>query len=131
MNRLNPLYLIVLFFVIVLISFISLQNQKYKYFEKVYQANELEIRIKEYLNVSNFYKNEKYINRTIDEILNSATFRNDNVVKTSTKDIIYIKFDSLSEQNLDNFLNRVLNKQIIIKKLELRQNSISLEVGLR
>lgn len=129
MNRVNPLYIVRLFFVLVLISFILVQKQKNIYFENINNINDLEIKLKEYSNITKFWKNQSYIDKTVNEALNFSAFKNENIEKVVTKDSIKLKMDSLSEQNLDNFLNRFLNKQLIIKKLEVKQNSISLEVS--
>ncbi len=129
MNRVNPLYIVGLFFVLVLISFILVQKQKNIYFENINNINDLEIKLKEYSNITKFWKNQSYIDKTVNEALNFSVFNNKNIEKVLTNDSIKLKIDSLSEQNLDNFLNRFLNKQLIIKKLEVKQNSISLEVS--
>ncbi|MFX4219281.1 hypothetical protein ACOL3B_10345 [Aliarcobacter butzleri] len=131
MNRINPLYIIGLFLVLVLISFISLSNQKNLFYNKINQFSDLEIKFKEYYDISNFWKNEKYINETIDEILNSSLLKNENIVKIVTKDNIKLKLETTSEQNLDSFLNMILNKQLIIRKLEIKRTMVNVEIGLR
>lgn len=131
MNRINPLYIIGLFLVLVLISFISLSNQKNLFYNKKNQLSDLEIRFKEYYDISNFWKNEKYINETIDEILNSSLLKDEDIVKIVTKDNIKLKLETASEQNLDSFLNIILNKQLIIKKLEIKRTMVNVEIGLR
>ncbi len=131
MNRLNPLYILLSFIIIIIITYIFLENKKSTYFEKIDESEKLELKIQEYSNVINFYKNLNFINRTIDEILNSTTFRTEDIVKISTKETILIKFNSMSQEKLDSFLNSILNKQLIIKKLELNTNSIDVEVGLK
>ncbi|AYJ81204.1 hypothetical protein AN286_10385 (plasmid) [Aliarcobacter cryaerophilus ATCC 43158] len=131
MNRINPLYVVVLSIVLVIISFIYLSNEKVFYNTKVEQLNELEIKFKEYYEVSTYWKNEKYVKETIDHILSSSSFSNENINKVVTKEHIKLKLESSSEQTLDTFLNMILNKQLIINKLELKRDSIYLEVGLR
>ncbi|MGJ0330219.1 hypothetical protein NG755_10960 [Aliarcobacter cryaerophilus] len=131
MNRINPLYVVVLSIVLVIISFIYLSNEKVFYNTKVEQLNELEIKFKEYYEVSTYWKNEKYVKETIDHILSSSSFSNENINKVVTKEHIKLKLESSSEQTLDTFLNMILNKQLIINKLELKRDSIYLEVGLK
>lgn len=131
MNRLNPLYILLSIIIINILTYAFLEDKKDIYFEKIDQSEKLELKIKEYTNVTNFYKNLNFINKTIDEILNSPTFRTEDIIKISTKETILIKFNSISHDKLDNFINKILNKQLIIKKLELEQNSINLEVGLK
>ena len=131
MNRLNPLYILLSIIIINILTYAFLEDKKDIYFEKIDQSEKLELKIKEYTNVTNFYKNLNFINKTIDEILNSPTFKTEDIIKISTKETILIKFNSMSHDKLDNFINKILNKQLIIKKLELEQNSINLEVGLK
>ncbi|MDY3199696.1 MAG: hypothetical protein RBQ84_02000 [Arcobacter sp.] len=131
MIRINPLYIILLFLTLFFISFYLVSNQKKLYLEKSLETIQLEIKAKEYKDLSNSWKNEKYINKTLDEILKNSIFKNEKIVKTATKESIKIKIETTDSRVLDNFLNRVLNKQLIIKKLELDKNFIILEVGTK
>ncbi|BAK74208.1 MAG: hypothetical protein AB7S49_00335 [Arcobacter sp.] len=131
MTRINPLYIILLFLTLFFISFYLVSNQKKLYLEKSLETIQLEIKAKEYKDLSNSWKNEKYINKTLDEILKNSIFKNEKIVKTATKESIKIKIETTDSRVLDNFLNRVLNKQLIIKKLELDKNFIILEVGTK
>ena len=131
MNRLNPLYLVLLFLTLVFISFFSLLNEKKLYLEKVDESRLFEQKASEYQSLISYWKNEKFINKTIDEILKNSLFKNEQITKTASKESIKIKIESSNPQVLDNFLNRFLNKQLIIKNLEIDKNFISLEVGLK
>lgn len=131
MTRINPLYIILLFLTLFFISFFLVSNQKKLYLEKSLETIQLETKAKEYKDLSNSWKNEKYINKTLDEILKNSIFKNEKIVKTATKESIKIKIETTDSRVLDNFLNRVLNKQLIIKKLELDKNFIILEVGTK
>lgn len=131
MTRINPLYIILLFLTLFFISFYLLSKQKEVYLEKSLQTIQLEIKAKEYKDLSNSWKNEKFINKTLDEILKNSIFKNEKIVKTATKESIRIKIETTDSRILDNFLNRVLNKQLIIKKLELDKNFIILEIGTK
>lgn len=131
MNRLNPLYIILLLLTIVFISFFSLSNEKSLYLEKVKETKMIEEKALEYKAMTSYWRNESFINKTVDEILKSSMFKNEQIIKTSSKDSIKIKIESSNPQVLDNFLNRVLNKQLIIKNLELDKNYINLEIGTK
>ncbi len=131
MKRLNPLYLLSLFFTIVFLSFYLLQNKKNDYLEKIQEISNLQIKAKEYKDLSESWKNESFINKTLDEILKSSSFKNENITKTATKESIKIKLESSNSTILDNFLNKILNKPLIIKKLELQKSSITLEIGIK
>lgn len=131
MNRLNPLYIILLFATILFLSFYTTSNEKNLYIEKVNEVKNLQTKALEYKNLVSSWTNEKYINSTLDEILKSQIFVNQQITKIATKESIKIKIESSNSQVLDTFLNKILNKQLIIKKLELNQNFIDLEIGIK
>lgn len=131
MNRLNPLYVILLFITITFISFYSSSNEKSLYSEKIDEAKNLQIKALEFTNLVNSWTNEKYINSTLNEILKSQVFENQQIIKTATKENIKIRIESTNPQVLDVLLNKILNKQLIIKKLEMNSNSIDLEIGIK
>ena len=70
MNRLNPLYILLSIIIINILTYAFLEDKKDIYFEKIDQSEKLELKIKEYTNVTNFYKNLNFINKTIDEDVN-------------------------------------------------------------
>lgn len=111
------------------LSFYTSSNQKEAYIEKLNEVKNLQIKALEFRNLVNTWRNEKYINSTLDEILRSQIFANQQITRTSTKEAIKIRIHSVNPQVLDTFLNKILNKQLIIKKLELNTNFIDLEVG--
>lgn len=131
MNRLNPLYIILLFITIVFLSFYSISNEKNAYYKKVEETKELEIKALEFKNSVNTWTSEKYVNNILDEILKSQIFTKEQISKSSTKELIKIKIDSTNPEVLDIFLNKILNKQLIIKKMQLDKNSINLEIGIK
>lgn len=131
MNRLNPLYMILLFVTIAFLSFYISSNQKETYIEKLKEVKILQAKALEFKSLVNTWTSEKYINNTLDEILKGQTFANQQITRTATKESIKIKIQSTNPQVLDTFLNKILNKQLIIKKLELNTNFIDLEVGIK
>ena len=131
MNRLNPLYIILLFVTFAFLSFYISSNQKESYLEKLNEVKTLQAKALEFKSLVNTWTNEKYINNTLDEILKSQIFANQQITRTATKESIKIKIQSINPQVLDTFLNKILNKQLIIKKLELNTNFIDLEVGIK
>lgn len=131
MNRLNPLYIILLFVTIVFLSFYTSNNEKKSYLEKLDEIKVVQTKAFEFKSLASTWTNEKYINNTLDEILKSQIFVNQQITRTATKEAIKIKIQSSNQQVLDTFLNKILNKQLIIKKIELDSNFIDLEVGIK
>lgn len=131
MNRLNPLYIILLFVTITFLSFYTSSNEKKSYIEKLDEIKVVQTKAFEFKSLASTWTNEKYINNTLDEILKSQIFVNQQITRTATKEAIKIKIQSANQQVLDTFLNKILNKQLIIKKIELDSNFIDLEVGIK
>lgn len=131
MNRLNPLYILGLLLTLLFISFFSLSNEKKAYFEKIDQVNQLQQKAQEYKALTSYWKNEAFVNKTIDEIMKNSMFKNEQITKTASKEGVILKIESSNPQVLDTFLNRVLNKQLVIKNLELDKNFINLEIGIK
>lgn len=131
MNRLNPLYIILLFVTITFLSFYVTSNEKKSYIEKLDEIKVVQTKAFEFKSLASTWTNEKYINNTLDEILKSQIFVNQQITRTATKEAIKIKIQSANQQVLDTFLNKILNKQLIIKKIELDSNFIDLEIGIK
>lgn len=131
MNRLNPLYIILLFVTITFLSFYTSSNEKKSYIEKLDEIKVVQTKAFEFKSLASTWTNEKYINNTLDEILKSQIFVNQQITRTATKEAIKIKIQSSNQQVLDTFLNKILNKQLIIKKIELDSNFIDLEIGIK
>lgn len=131
MKRLNPLYLIALFFTITFISFFLLNSKKEQYKVDFLEYENLKEISKEYKNLTQQYKNEKYVNETLDLILKNKLFSNQKILRTKTNDVIKLRIESNDGNILDSFLNKILNKPLIIKKLQLEKNYINLEIGVK
>ena len=101
MNRLNPLYILGLFLTLLFISFLSLSNEKKAYFEKIDQVNQLQQKAQEYKALTSYWKNETFINKTIDEIMKNSMFKNEQITKTVLKEVVILKIESSNSQVLD------------------------------
>lgn len=131
MNKVNPLYIIALFVTIVFISFFLLQNQKDEYSSKLEELNIIEYKVKQYKEYKSNWDNESFVNKTLDQILKNRMFKNQKVLKATTDGAIKIKMESSDPKILNSFLNKVLNKKLIIKKLELNKTYVNLEIGFK
>ncbi len=131
MKRLNPLYIISLFITILVISIFLLNEEKTILKEKTEELNAIQLKAKEYKNLKNSWNNEKYVNDTLDLILKNKIFSNQKILKASTNELIKLKIESDDPKILDNFLNKILNKELAIKKLEIEKRYINLEIGIK
>lgn len=131
MNKINPLYLILLMFTFVYISFEVLSQTKENFIEKSNEYNSVKQKAKEFKELNNSWANKNRTIRTINQITNSPKFRKHKILKVETQKNIKLKIESMDSKVLNDFLNRVLNKQLIIDKLELQKTYIALEIGYK
>lgn len=131
MKRLNPLYLILLFFTLVFISFFQLNSTKNSYENRYLEFENLQALGKDYKNLKTQWNNEVFVNETLDSILKNRVFSNQKILKVKVNNAIKLKIESNEPKILDNFLNRILNKPLVINKLELQKDSITLEIGVK
>lgn len=131
MNRLNPLYIIALALTITFVSFFLLNKEISGY---ITQSNELKIisnKAKEYKQLKSSWDNKSFVNKTLNQILRISTFKNQKVLRVNGKNSIKIKMISSNPKILNSFINKILNKKLIIKKLELNKSYVDLEIGLK
>ncbi len=131
MNKLNPLYIIVIFVVVFIASTFFLINQKKTYEDKLVELTNVSKSAKEYTAYKSNWNNKAFVERTINKILDGRSFRNQKVLKALTPKVLKVKLESSNQKVLNEFLNKVLNKKLLIKKLQLEKDFISLEIGLR
>lgn len=131
MNRLNPLYVIALSFTIVFVSFFLLNTESKNYDLKTKEFNTIAVKAKEYKQFKASWNNKSFVNKTLNQILRSSTFKNQKILRVNGKNSIKLKMISSNQKILNSFLNKLLNKKLIIKKLELDKSYIDLEIGLK
>ena len=131
MNRINPLYLIALTVTILFISLYSLNNEKTTFIEKKEELKLIQEKSKDYKSYKESWNNEAFVDKTIDNILKSRQFSNQKVLRAKTKNSLKIKIESTNPNILNIFLNKILNKKLTIKKLEIEKSFINVEIGIR
>ena len=131
MNKINPLYILALMLTLVLLSFQQLNEQKNSFYEKAKEFENLKEKAKEYRHLSSSWASKENTVKTLNQIVNSAQFRKHKILKVETQKNLKVKIESKDSKVLNNFLNRVLNKQLIIDKMELQKDYIALEIGYR
>lgn len=130
MNRINPLYLIALTLTVLLISLYSLNNEKRSFIQKKDELILVKQKSKDYKSYKESWNNESFVNKTLDDILKSRQFSNQKVLRAKTKNSIKVKVQSTDQNILNTFLNKILNKKLIIRKLELEKSFVNVEIGI-
>jgi len=130
MKRINPLYLIALSLTILFISFYVLNNEKIILIEKKDELNLIIKKAKDYKLYKESWNNEIFVSKTLDNILKNRKFLNQKVLRAKTKNSVKVKILSSDQKILNAFLNKLLNKKLIIKKLEIEKSFINVEIGI-
>ncbi|MAC85062.1 MAG: hypothetical protein CL624_13110 [Arcobacter sp.] len=129
MNRLNPLYIIALISTVLFVSLYSLEDEKKSFYEKKDELNLIIQKSKDYRMYKETWNNESFVDNTIDNILKSRQFSNQKILRVKTKNSLKIKIQSTDQNILNIFLNKILNKKLIISKLEVEKSFVNVEIG--
>ena len=130
MKRLNPLYIIGLAVTILFLSFYLLNKEKSNFNERSEALLKIKSQSQDYKAYKKNWNNKKFVVKTLDNILNSSDFRNQKVLRVQTKHSVKIKIESSEQRVLNSFLNKILNKNLVIKKMVLEKNFINIELGI-
>jgi len=99
--------------------------------QKVNELANFEVKTKDFKDLKASWTNKDFINRNLDLILKNRMFVNQKILRADTKESIKIKIESNDPKVLDSFLNKILNKEFIIKGLEVEKTFINLEIGTK
>ncbi len=128
MNKINPLYLLLLFTVITFVSFFTLELNKNEVKKSFASLNSFSKTANEYSLIKNVWLNKNKIKRDINALLRSLT--SEKITKTELVDSIKIKMESKNEKKLSAFLNKLLNANFLFLKLEITQDVVFAEIRL-
>lgn len=127
-KHINPLFLLFSAIAILVISIYSFSNSKKQLITQKQEFKEQQILAVKYHNLHNLYSNKKDITKTINDILRVSGITNANIIYKHK--LIVIQMVSLQINKVDKFINKLLNKHINIKKLQLSKDKIILTVEL-
>jgi len=128
MNKINPLYLLLLFTVITFVSFFTLELKKNEVKKSFASLSSFSKTANEYALIKNVWLNKNKIKRDINALLRSLT--SEQITKMELLDSIKIKMESKNEKKLSAFLNKLLNANFLFLKLEITQNVVFAEIRL-
>ena len=127
-KHINPLFLLFSSIAILVISIYSFSNSKKQLVIQKQEFKEQQILALKYHNLNNLYSNKQNITKTINDILRVSRITNANIIYKHK--LIIIQMVSLQINKVDKFINKLLNKHINIKKLELSKDKVILTVEL-
>ncbi len=131
MNKINPLYILG-FFVLVLILTVV---QNYSIQNKIAEAAEVVSSIKEngqkISTLKKHWKNSKQTLQHIEALLNQSPFKNKVVKKERKAGHYKVALHNLDAPLLDRFLGKILNEYVVLKKITIdRVSSTDISVAL-
>ncbi|AXH12181.1 hypothetical protein [Halarcobacter bivalviorum] len=129
MNRINPLYILVLLLTLFLISFNIYLNKKDEYSKLLSEKRVIEIKAKNFNQYKNNWFDNGKIERKIETILKLKEFETEKISKILNKKSVKIVLESKDTRKLQSFLTKFLNENLIVKSLQLERDSIVIQIG--
>ncbi len=129
MKRINPLYLILLFLTLVFISFYVLQDKHKQLNTTFKEYQNIQQKAQTYKSLKSKWTNKNFVNKEIQKISKNSMFKNISI--NNGKNKIELSLQSDNPKTLEAFINKILNKPFIIKKMNIQQKNISLQLGVK
>lgn len=128
MNKINPLYLLALFFVVMLASFSSLstaqqtlkseQNSHKKFVQKAVEFNTL-----------NETTKKVYVDKILKEIKKDKFIKKARLnMQTKAKSYL-LSLNKITQKAQEQLLNKILNEKLHIKNLYMDKNKMEVEIS--
>lgn len=131
MNKLNPIYILALMVTLFIISILVLDSKKQQYHEVDKKLISLNAKAQEYKEYKTSWFHKQRVIKKFNAIVQSRAFRGEKILKTQNETSIRVRIESMNPKVLNKFLNRVLNEKFLFKKLDIKKQSISFEVGFK
>jgi hypothetical protein len=128
MNKVNPLFVLIVTIIILFISIFYKQQEQQRLSILNEDYKSLEIVAKKFTSMDKSYQNSEHIMKTIENVIGKSNIKNVDITKNKSKIILEIK--NSNSRSLNNFVNKVLNEKLNIKKFQLQEDKLLIEVGL-
>lgn len=130
MNRINPIYILLLCLTLTILSFTTLTNVKNEVTLKSVDAENLEKSALKYSSLKKDWFTKEEIEKQIKYLIKDNSFKNADITTNFDRKTAMIKLKTKDEKIIHKFVNKLLNKKFIIKKLEITSRSVLVEVDL-
>lgn len=131
MNRINPLYLLLLSFIIVFISLSMLASEKNLFLSKIEESRLFEKMSVDFIALKKEWFDKNEIKKQINVLTNNSKFRKADIITTFEDKKAVIKLNSQDKNIIESFVNKILNNKFLINKLEISKTSVFVEVSLK
>lgn len=130
MNRINPLYILALLFVLLFYSFSLVNTKEKEFLGKNTEYNNLVVKAKEYKSLKTNNINKNRVISIINSITTDSRFKKAKIRSNKSKNSINLNIQTSDFKILNKFINRILNEKLSILKLEIKADKINLEIGI-
>ncbi len=133
MNKINPIYILGFFVLVLIIVIFQNFSIKNKILETTQQVSSIKQNGQVIASLKKHWKNPAQSQKSIDAILNHRDFKA-NVVKLKKKASSYkISLHNLDAKKLDKLVGKILNEYVILKKItidRIAENNISMKMEI-
>lgn len=120
--RINPVYILLLFFTLTGVSFFQLNTARQTYEEERLYFDKFKENAKLYLHLKNNEKFTPALNKLIRE------FDSKSITKKELGKTVLIRIKNKNTRYLNRFINKILKSKFKIKKLSIEKEMINVEI---
>ena len=128
MKSINPIFFLLSSIVILFIALFSFDKAKSNLKIEVLEYQEFKELALVYNNKRIFFSDKKSITKRVQQILSSSNIKNASILQKDKK--IILRITSINTTMVQKFINKILNEQFNIIKLEILKNKLTLEIGV-
>ena len=127
MKKINPITILFISLITVFISLILLKQSNIDLKGQNEILKETKIIANEYSSLKRSWNDPKNVTKTVDKIIKQLKLKT--LVMDDNKKKITITIKNGSYKTIDKFINKILNANLIILKLNIKKDSLYLEIG--
>ncbi len=130
MSKINPLYFVFFFFLLLVLSIYLKTTRETLLNEKKDEYRQVQSLVQSYNKVNSKWDNEAFVNVAINQISKKPEFKNTKIQRVSSNNSITLSLSSKDSSKLNSFLNEVLNKEFVINEFNLQDNLVEFKIGI-
>ena len=130
MSKINPLYFVLFFFLLLVLSIYLNTTKETLLNEKKVEYKQVQAITQKYNEVNSKWDNEAFVNTIINQISKKPEFKNEKIKRVSSNNSITFSLSSKDNSKLNSFLNEVLNKEFVINEFNLQDNLVEFKIGI-
>ena len=127
MKKINPMTIVLISLLFAVLSLVLLKQSTTKLKEQNSILIDTKTIANQYSSLKKSWNNPKQISKIINKIKRQLRLKKLSIVDNKKKITITIKNETLN--NINKFINKICNANLIILKLNIKKDSVYLEIG--